>query len=123
MVEDDAAAAAAKEAGLPWIRGGLVEHSGGGTPMMEARHSPWGKLHAEVMRQSNFREHMWAFIMQGEDLPYETNAVDLSPSIRDARGLPGGPGHLPARGATSWPRPSTTATSSSRSSRRWGPST
>jgi choline dehydrogenase-like flavoprotein len=88
MVEDDAAAAAAKEAGLPWIRGGLVEHSGGGTPMMEARHSPWGKLHAEVMRQSNFREHMWAFIMQGEDLPYETNTVDLSPSIRDARGLP-----------------------------------
>ena len=26
--------------------------------------------------------------MQGEDLPYETNTVDLSPSIRDARGLP-----------------------------------
>ena len=26
--------------------------------------------------------------MQGEDLPYATNTVDLSPSIRDARGFP-----------------------------------
>jgi choline dehydrogenase-like flavoprotein len=33
-------------------------------------------------------EHMWVFIMQGEDLPYPTNAIDLSPSIRDARGFP-----------------------------------
>ena len=34
------------------------------------------------------RERMWAFIMQGEDLPYATNTVDLSPSVRDARGFP-----------------------------------
>ncbi len=88
MVQDDAARAAAREDGLPWFRGGLVEHSGGGYPIMEARYSPWGKLHAQAMRQSNFREHMWAFIMQGEDLPYATNTVDLSPSVRDARGLP-----------------------------------
>jgi choline dehydrogenase-like flavoprotein len=26
--------------------------------------------------------------MQGEDLPYATNTVDLSPSVRDARGFP-----------------------------------
>ena len=73
---------------LPWIRGGLVEHAGGGHPIMEARHSPWGRLHAQVMRDSSLRNHMWAFIMQGEDLPYPTNTVDLSPSIRDVRGLP-----------------------------------
>jgi gluconate 2-dehydrogenase alpha chain len=53
MVEDDAASAAAKEAGLPWIRGGLVEHSGGRTPMMEARHSPWGKQHAQINKSEN----------------------------------------------------------------------
>jgi gluconate 2-dehydrogenase alpha chain len=88
MVQDDASRAAAAEGGLPWIRGGLVEHSGGGLPIMEARHSPWGRHHAQAMRDSNLRERMWAFIMQGEDLPYVTNAVDLSPSIRDARGLP-----------------------------------
>ena len=40
------------------------------------------------MRESNLRERMWAFIMQGEDLPYATNTVDLSPSVRDARGFP-----------------------------------
>ena len=88
MVQDDASRAAAAEGDLPWIRGGLVEHAGGGHPIMEARHSPWGRLHAQVMRDSSLRNHMWAFIMQGEDLPYPTNTVDLSPSIRDVRGLP-----------------------------------
>ena len=88
MVQDERSREAAADAGLPWFRGGLVEHSGGGLPIMEARHSPWGRLHAQVMRESNLRERMWAFIMQGEDLPYATNTVDLSPSIRDARGFP-----------------------------------
>ena len=40
------------------------------------------------MIAGDLRDHMWAFIMQGEDLPYATNTVDLSPSIRDARGYP-----------------------------------
>jgi gluconate 2-dehydrogenase alpha chain len=88
MIQDARTRAAAKEAGLPWFRGGLVEHSGGGSPIMEARHSPWGSQHAPTMRDANLREHMWAFIMQGEDLPYATNSVDLSPSVRDARGFP-----------------------------------
>ena len=88
MVQDDRTRQAAAGAGLPWFRGGLVEHSGGGLPIMEARHSPWGRHHAQAMRESNLRERMWAFIMQGEDLPYATNTVDLSPSIRDARGFP-----------------------------------
>jgi len=88
MVQDDRARAAAAEAGLPWLRGGLVEHSGSGLPIMEARHSPWGRHHAQAMRDSNLRDRMWAFIMQGEDLPYPSNTVDLSPSIRDARGFP-----------------------------------
>jgi choline dehydrogenase-like flavoprotein len=88
MVQSEGTRAAAVDEGLPWIRGGLVEHAGGGHPIMEAHHTPWGRHHAQAMRDSNFRERMWAFIMQGEDLPYPTNTVDLSPSIRDARGLP-----------------------------------
>ncbi|HEY2215420.1 MAG TPA: GMC family oxidoreductase [Acidimicrobiales bacterium] len=88
MVQDDASRAAAAADGLPWIRGGLVEHSGGGHLVMEAHHTPWGPLHAQVMKASHLGQHMWAFIMQGEDLAYDTNTVDLSPSIRDARGLP-----------------------------------
>jgi choline dehydrogenase-like flavoprotein len=88
MIQDDRARAAAAEANLPWIRGGLVEHAGGGFPIGEARHLPWGRAHAPAMRDSQMSEHMWVFIMQGEDLPYPTNTVDLSPSIRDARGFP-----------------------------------
>ena len=88
MVQDDASRAAAAEAGLPWIRGGLVEHAGGGFPIGGARHVPWGSGHARAMRDANMSEQIWVFIMQGEDLPYPTNTVDLSPSIRDARGFP-----------------------------------
>jgi choline dehydrogenase-like flavoprotein len=88
MVQDDATRAAAAQGGLPWIRGGLVEHAGGGHLIMEARHSTWGRQHAQAMKDSNIGDRMWAFIMQGEDMPYATNTVDLSPSIRDARGLP-----------------------------------
>jgi choline dehydrogenase-like flavoprotein len=88
MVQDDASRAAAADGGLPWIRGGLVEHAGGGHLTLEARIAPWGRYHAQTMRASNLGDHMWAFIMQGEDLPYATNMVDLSPSIRDVRGFP-----------------------------------
>jgi choline dehydrogenase-like flavoprotein len=88
MVQDDASRAAAAAADLPWIRGGLVEHAGGGFLVGEARHVPWGSGHAAAMRAATQSEHIWAFIMQGEDLAYPTNAVDLSPSIRDARGFP-----------------------------------
>jgi choline dehydrogenase-like flavoprotein len=88
VVQDDRSRAAAAAAGLPWIRGGLVEHAGGGLPIAEARHLPWGDGHAQAMRDSTLSDHMWVFIMQGEDLAYASNTVDLSPSIRDARGFP-----------------------------------
>jgi choline dehydrogenase-like flavoprotein len=88
MVQNAASRAAAAEGGLPWIRGGLVEHAGGGHLTMEARIAPWGRHHAQTMRDSNLGDRMWAFIMQGEDLPYATNTIDLSPSVRDVRGFP-----------------------------------
>ena len=40
------------------------------------------------MADSPIRERLWAFIMQGEDLPYAGNRVDLDPTVRDARGFP-----------------------------------
>jgi gluconate 2-dehydrogenase alpha chain len=40
------------------------------------------------MADSPIRARLWAFIMQGEDLPYAHNRLDLDPSIRDARGFP-----------------------------------
>ena len=54
MVQDDRTREAATGAGLPWFRGGLVEHSGGGLPIMEARHSPWGRHH-----------NIWPMLMPG----------------------------------------------------------
>ncbi|HTZ09858.1 MAG TPA: GMC family oxidoreductase [Acidimicrobiales bacterium] len=88
MVVDDAARAAARAAGLPWIRGGLVEHGGPSLPIMEAKLYAWGARHKRLMRSSPMRDRMWAFTMQGEDLPQLTNRVDLDPAVRDARGFP-----------------------------------
>ncbi len=88
VVIDDAARAAAREAGLPWIRGGMVEHGGPSLPIMEAKSYPWGETHQKLMRSSPIRDHMWAFTMQGEDLPQPTNRVDLDPRVRDVRGFP-----------------------------------
>ncbi len=88
MIPDDESRRYAKDAGLPWFRGGMVEHGGPAHPIMEAKIAPWGRLHKKVMRDSTMRDHLWGFIMQGEDMPQETNTVDLDPSIRDVRGFP-----------------------------------
>ncbi len=88
MIVDDAARAAARDAGLPWIRGGLVEHGGPSLPVMEAKLYPWGAKHKSLMRSSPMRDRMWAFTMQGEDLAQATNRVDLDPTVRDVRGFP-----------------------------------
>jgi gluconate 2-dehydrogenase alpha chain len=88
IVGDDLSRQAAREAGLPWIRGGIVEHGGPYLPILEATIYPWGAGHASLMRESPLRRRLWAFTMQGEDLPVATNRIDLDPSIRDARGYP-----------------------------------
>jgi len=88
MIPDDESMAAARAAGLPWFRGGMVEHAGPAHPILEAKLAPWGPLHKQVMRASTMREHLWGFTMQGEDLPQATNRVDLDPTVRDVRGFP-----------------------------------
>ena len=88
MLVDDDALDAARAAGLPWIRGGLVEHGGGGHPIMEGQFYPWGPSHKKLMEASPLRDRLWAFIMQGEDLPQPTNRVDLGPTVRDVWGFP-----------------------------------
>ncbi len=88
IVGDEATRAAAAEAGLPWLRGGMVEHATPSLPVMEARLYPWGPKHAALMRRSPLRDRLAAFVMQGEDLAYPTNRVDLDPTVRDVRGFP-----------------------------------
>ncbi len=88
IVGDEHSRRAAREAGLPWIRGGIVEHGGPYLPILEATLYPWGPRHNSLMRDSPLRRKLWAFTMQGEDLPVASNRVDLDPVIRDVRGFP-----------------------------------
>jgi len=90
IVPDEAARAAAKDAGLPYFRGGIVEHGGAAHPIMEAVHLPPGELHTRLMLDSPMRDHLAAFTMQGEDLPQYTNCIDLDPHVRDVWGFPAG---------------------------------
>jgi gluconate 2-dehydrogenase alpha chain len=90
IVPDDAAMAAARDAGLPYFRGGIVEHGGAGQPIMEAIHLPSGELHSRLMLDSPMRDGMAAFTMQGEDLPQASNRVDLDPLVTDVWGQPAG---------------------------------
>src|SRR4051812_22346073 len=88
MIDEPAARKAAADAGLPWFRGGMVEHAGPAHPIMEAKLYPWGPLHKQLMRDSGMRSRMWGFCMQGEDLPQPSNRIDLDPTVRDVRGFP-----------------------------------
>jgi choline dehydrogenase-like flavoprotein len=90
IVGDDAQRAAARAAGLPWLRGGIVEHGGAAGPVQEALIYGPGAHHGAAMRDSSLRERLWVFTMQGEDLARPDNRVDLDPTVRDAWGLPAG---------------------------------
>jgi choline dehydrogenase-like flavoprotein len=88
LVPDAKSRAAAHEAGLPWFKGGMVEHAGPAHPIFEAKLAPWGSGHKDAMRRSQMRDHLWGFCMQGEDLPQMSNHIDLDPAVRDVRGYP-----------------------------------
>ena len=88
LVPDQRSIAAARAAGLPWFRGGMVEHCGPAGPIQEAKLYPWGEAHTRSMRESALRDRMWGFTMQGEDMPQVSNRVDLDPRVRDVRGFP-----------------------------------
>ena len=81
---------AAREAGLPYFRGGIVEHGAAAAPIMEAKTYSPGSAHNVSMRRSDLRDRLWVFTMQGEDLPQSSNRVDLDPSVRDVFGRPSG---------------------------------
>ena len=79
IVGDATTAQAAQEAGLPFLRGGIVEHGGGGHPITEAIHTPPGADHrARMIASERSATEMAAFTMQGEDLPQATNRGPIS---------------------------------------------
>ena len=95
---------AAQAAGLPYIRGGILELGGSQDPIgeantyrfiLEAIHMadpanaapPFGARFKAMMRASPLRDRLAGISMVGEDLPYATNRVDLA-SVKDYRGVP-----------------------------------
>lgn len=83
----------ARWAGLPYLRGGVVEI--GGAPMLIEEAGIYsgfpftrGRNHKNLMRQSPLRDHLCSVQMIGEDLAQRANRVDLDPSVRDVYGLP-----------------------------------
>src|SRR4029077_13220878 len=46
--------------------------------------------HTREMLDSAMRDRMWAFTVQGEDLPQVTNRIDLDPNVRDVHGFAAG---------------------------------
>jgi choline dehydrogenase-like flavoprotein len=84
---------AAKQAGLPYIKGGICET--GATLMLRdeasvyaAAPNAWGKAHKDLMRASPLRARLVGLAMVGEDMPQEANRVDLDPQVRDVYGFP-----------------------------------
>ncbi len=86
LVPDADALRFAREHDLPYFRGGIVEHGGGGGPILEGVHLPPGVIHTRGMLESTMRDRLWAFTMQGEDVPQASNRVDLDPTVRDVHG-------------------------------------
>jgi choline dehydrogenase-like flavoprotein len=85
--------AAAKAAGLPYLKGGICET--GGTLLLfdeaglySAAPNSWGLPFKQLMRQSPLRVHIAGLSMVGEDMPQEANRVDLDPSVKDVYGFP-----------------------------------
>jgi choline dehydrogenase-like flavoprotein len=81
----------AKQAGLPYFKGGICEVGGGLTLLTEAQlyaAAGWGLAHKQLMKQSPFRAHVAGLSLVGEDMPQEANVVDLDPKIKDVYGFP-----------------------------------
>ncbi len=94
---DDATREAAAAAGLPWLRGGMVEHSGAGLPIMEAKHVPWGERHPSLMAGSNVPCPVVGIHHAGRG-PSLSRQSGRPRSLHSRRpGLPGGPGDLQPR--------------------------
>ncbi len=70
--------------------GGIVEHGSSTGPVNEALLQGAGAHHPLAMRNSELRERLWVFTMQGEDLSQQSNRVDLDPTVRDAWGFAAG---------------------------------
>ncbi len=93
------ARAAARLAGLPYIRAGLCELGGSQFPIAEANYYQtilgllpglqfFGSPFKELMRISLLRDRLAGVDCFATDMPYLTNNVTLDPTIKDINGQP-----------------------------------
>jgi len=90
---------AAAAAGLPYLRGGIVEMGGTTHLIDEAAQyvelmeifdadKPFGRRFKDLMRLSALRDRLTGAVMISEDLRQRSNRVGLDPDVRDRYGLP-----------------------------------
>jgi len=93
------ARAFARDHGLPYIRGGIMELGGSQDPISEAQSyqfllglvrpaRPFGTEFKQLMRASILRDRLAGCSLVGNDLPYLDHTVTLDPGVRDVFGLP-----------------------------------
>jgi choline dehydrogenase-like flavoprotein len=93
------ARAHAREHGLPYIRGGIVEMGGSQDPIAEGQSyqallglirasKPFGTEFKQLMRSSILRDRLAGCSLVGDELPYLDHTVTLDPAVKDVFGLP-----------------------------------
>jgi gluconate 2-dehydrogenase alpha chain len=93
------ARAFARDHGLPYLRGGLMELGGSQDPISEAQSyqtllsfvraaKPFGTEFKQLMRSSILRDRLAGCSFIGHDLPYLSHTVTLDPTVKDVFGLP-----------------------------------
>jgi gluconate 2-dehydrogenase alpha chain len=93
------ARAFAKQHGLPYLRGGLMELGGSQDPIAEAQSyqtllgfvraaKPFGTEFKRLMRASILRDRLAGCSLIGHDLPYLSHTVTLDAKVKDVFGLP-----------------------------------
>jgi choline dehydrogenase-like flavoprotein len=93
------ARAFAKQNGLPYIRGGIMELGGSQDPIEEGQAyttllaflrptRPFGTEFKQLMRSSILRDRLAGCSLIGDDLPYLEHTVTLDPTVKDVFGLP-----------------------------------
>ena len=85
--------AAAAAAGLPYLKGGILEMGGSFSLLQSAQlyaalPNMWGSAHKNLMRAGLIHRHVAGLSMVGEDMPQLANRVDLDPDIKDVYGFP-----------------------------------
>jgi choline dehydrogenase-like flavoprotein len=89
----------AKQNGLPYIRGGIMELGGSQDPIEEGQSyttllaflnpaRPFGTEFKQLMRSSILRDRLAGCQLIGDDLPYLDHTVTLDPTVKDVYGLP-----------------------------------